>query len=789
MNREESPLQVHISFGKLLDLYEDQVKNEKSFKTVRAKEILKVASGVPELRDGFTDPALLEKYRNEISLILEDTFSSALTHNEIKAAMIPFQNIIFNSSKRFDTILKNAGEGFEINMRNMPEGQLYILGCSVILKAYYGIDLDFRRPLYFDIPDENGILRNYRIMYNADFVDVFPTKAAIEVTKEDVEELMDHFNNLELWKQKFPPGSWIMKGFVISNMFDVTVDQSISDLKTTLLELDSDKAETTGTFERILQSIYNNKSLRVGFSFYDQYDKNFQHVPAREVHSYLLFDKESLDCKDALCASSYEQLYEKHTYFAISDVEKYYELSEHLPFYKNLYDQGIGSAIFAPVSHEGNLLGILELISPNKHDLHSVNANKLEDIMPYLVTSILRSVNEESNQIDAIIQHECTSIHSSVYWKFENEARKFLRMSARGEQVSFGDISFEDVHPLYGQVDIKNSSDARNTAIQKDLLIQFHMLADIFVDASRLESLPIYDEINFRINEYLTSLSETMQTNSEQKAIDFLLEEIHPVLDHLKEENTEIQKMIINYYHKLKDNHTIYKYRKAYDTSVTKINKKMASMLDKKQEEAQKMFPHYFERYKTDGIEHNMYIGASIANNRKYSPLYLQNLRLWQLRTMCEMENAFYQMQIELPLQMEVSSLIFVHGDTLSIHFRMDERRFDVDGTYNARYEVIKKRIDKAHIAGTNTRITEEGKICIVYSSRKHEKEYMRYIKLLQAQKYISENVENFEVEPLQGVSGLKVLRAEILYTQAGDNTSHYTLHELSGILQKASKA
>jgi hypothetical protein len=28
----------------------------------------------------------------------------------------------------------------------------------------------------------------------------------------------------------------------------------------------------------------------------------------------------------------------------------------------------------------------------------------------------------------------------------------------------------------------------------------------------------------------------------------------------------------------------------------------------------------------------------------------------------------------------------------------MDEKRFDVDGTYNARYEVVKKRIDKNNI-------------------------------------------------------------------------------------------
>jgi hypothetical protein len=52
----------------------------------------------------------------------------------------------------------------------------------------------------------------------------------------------------------------------------------------------------------------------------------------------------------------------------------------------------------------------------------------------------------------------------------------------------------------------------------------------------------------------------------------------------------------------------------------------------------------------------------------------------------------------------------------------MDEKRFDVDGAYNSRYEVIKKRIDKAYIKNTTERITQPGKICIVYSSNEDEK-------------------------------------------------------------------
>src|SRR5690606_39639607 len=69
------------------------------------------------------------------------------------------------------------------------------------------------------------------------------------------------------------------------------------------------------------------------------------------------------------------------------------------------------------------------------------------------------------------------------------------------------------------------------------------------------------------------------------------------------------------------------------------------------------MFPHYFERYKTDGVEHNMYIGASIAYRRVYNDIYLYNLRLWQLQIMWEMENEYYTLQKELPIKLDVASL------------------------------------------------------------------------------------------------------------------------------------
>ena len=205
----------------------------------------------------------------------------------------------------------------------------------------------------------------------------------------------------------------------------------------------------------------------------------------------------------------------------------------------------------------------------------------------------------------------------------------------------------------------------------------------------------------------------------------------------------------------------------------------MASLLDEKQISAQAMYPHYFERFKTDGVEHNMYIGESLTKEDSFSPIYLYNLRLWQLQIMCEMENSYYQMQTDFPIKLDVASMILVFNQPLSISFRMDEKQFDVDGTYNARYEIVKKRVDKAFIKGTNERITQKGKISIVYSQKQDEEEYLRYVKFLQSKNYLDNDIEILELQDLQAVTGLKAIRVSVLYHKDNNDKEYYTYDDL----------
>ncbi len=781
VKRGETPLVQLISFNTLLKQYEAMANSEDKFLATKAKLILEAAAPFPELREGFSDVSILVKHRDVIKYILQDTFPAVLGSNEIKTASLPFENIIFNSSPRFKKILADAGDDFNLGIRDNPEKLNYILSCTVILNFHYGFNLDFKRPLFYDIPDANGVMRNYRILYNADFVEIIPTELAKDLTQDDVDELLERFDDLELWKEKIPPNSFLSKGFVISNMFDVTAEQSISEIKSSLIASNKRGTENfVQNLQNTFKSLFNIPDIRVGFVNYNPKKNQFEKVFGLHIESYILNGEEMERCEEALCQASFEKLISQNTFFSIADVEKYYKLSKKNRLYSALKEQGVKSAILAPIADNGNLLGVLELVSENRNALNSVNATKLTDVMPYIVSSVLRSKIEESNLVDVVIQHECTSVHSSVYWRFKEEAKRFIADDVQGLQPVFREIAFKDVYPLYGQIDIKDSSHARNSAIQRDLLIQLSEINTILAEAWESKKLPIYEELMFRVDNHINEIKEVLDTTSEQVIFDFVVNEINPVFNHLKKKDKELYKSIMTYETHIDGaTHSYYDHRRNYDESVMLINKKLAAVIDKKQEEAQKMFPHFFERYKTDGVEHNMYIGDSIVGDRDFDPIYLNNLRLWQLQVMCEMENSYYNLKPKLPVQLDVASMILVYNTSLSIRFRMDEKRFDVDGTYNARYEVIKKRIDKSYIKGTDERLTQKGKLSIVYSQKKDELEYLRYIKFLKSKGYFTNNIEIVELEGLQGVSGLKAIRVEFLYTKGKETERTFTYDDL----------
>lgn len=775
------PMKITISFHKLIQQYRDKLDHPNELVRSRAKQLVDFVEAHPKLETGLSSDAEMEAHVKEVDYILEDLFAGVLTMNEIKVATIPFQHHILKASQRFTNIMAVPNKGFELELSNFDEDQLYIMGCSIILNAYYGKPIDFKRPFFYDIPDQNGIMRHYRVVYNGDFIEIAKGPQAKDITDQDIAELLDNFDNIALWKEKFPPGSWEFRGFVIANMFDATTDVSLSNFKTSLLKTDTKDRDFAEGFEQVLQAIFNLPNIKVGYTIFNAEEHTFERPPTLvNVNSYILDGEDTESCNTALCEFSHEQILKHNKSYSVSDVPRFHKLYPKNKLYKKLHRQGVGSAIITPLRDGDKLHGLMELVSDKPRDLHSINANKLEDILPFLVDSVTRSNEKTENDLELLIQNECTSIHPSVHWKFKEEARRVYKAELDGEEATFREVVFPNVYHLYGQIDIKGSSLARNEAVHADLGLQLGAVKKIMTAINQREPLSIYEQLLFRIDSYLDEMDRNMQVDSEWQVLNFLRTEVIPLFDFVRKKDNGLDKLIDKYFDQLdQDKGFMYRHRKAYDDSVMQINKSMANLLDAKQVEAQQMYPHYYERFKTDGVEHNLYIGEAITKQDSFNEIYLYNLRLWQLQAMWEMENKYYQLKEKLPLPLDVSSLILVFNSSLALRFRMDEKRFDVDGTYNARYEVVKKRVDKAKIKGTDERITQPGKMTIVYSQRVDETEYLKYVKFLQSKHMLGEEVEILNLEDLQGVTGLKAIRVNILYKTGKGSKEYYTYEDL----------
>ena len=754
----ESPFKLNFSFEKLIQKMESEASQNPDYE-VYHRNILNEVKQYPELLTGIKNLDFFEKNDRVMKELLKDLFPPMLTKNEIKAIGFPFYNFFFNPTERFQNIIDKAGENFDMIIKDMDPHRFYVISCCIILRNYYNVELNFMQPFIFDIPNGEGIVNHYRFLNNVDFIEINPLENVKKLTEDEIAELMDNFEDYDLWREKFPPQSWELKGFAVISFFDATTENAISNLKSKLINIEDDK-NLKAEMNTIFRSIFQVSDLEVGYTAINIEENKFVRSPINGIMESFILSSTPRNFKyEMLCEKNFNALVESKKFFSVSDVDRSFREFPDSAMVKQFYESGIKSAIFAPIIKDKKILGIVELVS-RKKQLNSINANKMEIVMPYLEDTMDRLYTGIETRIQAIIQREYTSIHPSVSWKFRQEAERHIGFYKEEFDLPYRNISFQNLTPLFGQTDVRNSSISRNLVIKKDLEIQLGLISDLIANLS-LEN--DFDALKDRLKYYQELLQTDIKADTENIVQTFILSEIHPLFQSIKLQNIEYNQLVTDYFKKL-DSRTdmVYDFRKKFDESLSSINRNLADILDKRQEEQQQRFPFYYERFKTDGVEHNMYIGSSIAPELTYDPIFLKNLRLWQLRVLCESELQYNQFRKNLEFSLDVSSLILVYSTAISIRFRMDEKRFDVDGSYNARYEMIKKRIDKSTIKNSSERITQPGKISIIFSQEKERHDYLQLIKILQNQNILESNVEELEVEDLQGINGLKALRVGI---------------------------
>ncbi len=761
---KEFPFKQTFSLVPLIIYWKKKTKSKNTVEASIAQQLLKNLKNSFDIFDNISNQSVIDENSSLVETMLTALISPYQMEHDMFGISMPYSSEFFYTTPEVDAVFGKRGSSFLEDFFRSNKAEINYFGPTLhaygrILKEFYGADTQFTIPIMkinkFD--DELKIVRSYENFVDHGFVNIEPRKKLKKLSEKQIIDLSNNFYNLDLWFKTLPPENFEMRGFAINYMAEVTQRQSISSLKDNLLDKDAIISQSLfAKLERRMRSLLELPELRLGIAIFTLEGTKFLDY-LRTWQS--IMPKPELMC-DCFPESAYEQAIKYERPYVISDLENYPNPTK---IELSLIEAGYKSLIIAPLHFEDKLVGVLELASKNKNDLNPLSNIKIFETLPLFANAANRVTLDMDNQIKVKIQEEFTAIHPIVEWRFIEEASGLLRKERGDEDFEKDPIIFNNVYPLFGAADIRSSSHERNKAILIDLSEQLHNADNVLKYIYELKKLPVLNQIRHEISLQLKTLKKGLTTGDEMRIIDFVKREVEPVFTHLKETDPGLKKIITDYEKKNDPEQGIlYKRRNDFETSLEMINDSITEIIDDQESSAQKMFPHYFEKYRTDGIEYNIYVGQSLLENEKFDPIYLKNLRLWQLIVTCQIGRKIAELKNTLPIPLEITQLILVHSNSLSIKFREDEKKFDVEGGYNIRYEITKKRIDKALIKGTNERITKPGSIAIIYSQHEELLEYQKYLDYLRSINYLTNKFESFELEDMQGVYGLKALRVEI---------------------------
>jgi hypothetical protein len=692
-------------------------------------------------------------------------FPPASLTTDISGVVGPFQRRSFYATPHFEEVLLNKDrtikQPLNLDLTTM-ERQLTLMAYQLVLHRVYGAELPPLGNIIFTVPDYScGLYRHYGVSFNSKFISVKVVGEPPHLTPEQLEELTHNRHRADLWQELLPPRYFELEGFNIIQLLDVTEQEVLSGLKYDLLE--RDVLQTPARFEQIqekLRVLFALPSLQLGIAAYDDKKQAFVDFGRKINHSFITKQVQHQHAASGF-RLIYTHLLRERKPLVLKDVAKA-DIPNDLK--QQILDLGIHSAILALLPYGNDTVGLLELGSPEVGALDEFDMDMVGQFVPLFAVAVKRNAEDLQTRIQAIIKEKFTAIHPTMEWRFTDAARNLLTKLDEGNRTAeMEDIVFEDVYPLHGSCDIRGSSTVRNDAIQGDLIEHLTLANKVLKKASEYQQLPILDELKFYVNKHLQRMREGMLSGDEINIYDSLKTEVEPLFEYLALHTPELRPVITKYWNNIDPKLGIlYKRRKDFELSVTTLNDSVSDYLDEEEAKAQQMFPHYFQRYKTDGVEFNIYVGSTLVENKPFDLVFLKNLRLWQLLTMVEITRRTASLKEKLPVPLETTQLILIHSQPLSIRFRQDERQFDVDGAYNIRYEIIKKRIDKATVLGTGERLTQPGLLALVYAQSREAVEYREYIDYLQDRGLLEPGVEELELEELQGVKGLLALRVKV---------------------------
>jgi len=761
---EKYPFRCVFSLRPLIEFWRRNVATSPEYGSCYAESLEAKLQRAPELLNPIEDLTILDKHQDLLKSLMSLVFPPAFWRTDMVGAFVPFiLRPVYTSPSFKHLLLKDDGS---FKGRPLMGEDAYFMGrilraYFLILEKHYGISRRIDFPVIQVVPDpDTGLDLYLRIKPNLRFIEVHPKGELKKLTEAEHARILENMTNPAVLREILPPENFEFRGFGSLYALDVTQSEIISALERDLIDQESIFSQCG--FQRLqqrLRVLFHSPDLVASLAAIQREQVMLLNVGCNISRSSLFSSCHHLPIKE-FEGSLYDRAVTQNSILRIRDLQ---EEPLKTRAEQDMLKGGIRSLMIAPLTYQGNCIGTLDIGSPIPDQFEPMDLAQMNQIAPIFSLAIKRALDEIDHHVQGVIKEKCTAVHPTVEWRFQEAAFHHLERVRMGQVSDLEPIVFRDVYPLYAISDIRGSSDARNRAVKLDLEEQLGLALKVIQTASLARPMPILQELGHRLGKQLERLRAGLSSGDEATVIKMLKTDVEPLFVPFQDFSPQVRQAIEDYHAALDIRvGTIYRKRREFEESVSLLNKRISLYLDREQVEAQAVFPHYFEKHQTDGVDYLIYVGSSLVEKGAFNELYLENLRLWQLMVSCGIAWHTDQLKADLKVSLETAHLILVNHTPLSIRFRLDEKRFDVDGAYDVRQEIIKSRIDKAMVKGRTDRLTQPGKIAVIYTQPQEGREIRRYLDFLRSQGFLKGEMEALDVEELPGVQGLRALRVEI---------------------------
>ncbi|MGN6213598.1 hypothetical protein [Parafilimonas sp.] len=756
---------TRISFKKFVEFLNKKAKEDDSLKSKFFKFVLKHFKRYPELLEQVSIYDL-KHYSNLFNLLEGVVLPHLANEKDFALALgVPFNPIFFLETEAFNHLLHN--KSFDVKMEFAEERKELIQfrqlkkKYELILERLYDFQPLVQEEMVHARTDtETHLTRYFNLSIDNRFVEIEYTGELPEINISQVQQQLSDIDSLKELEKILPLSMFSFSGFSIITTKDITARHALHKMRSAIIKHDPDNYNTTyGNIIELLMQLCGRPHITFGLLPFLKLNDRLVSYYGNYAHSILINISKKLNIPESTFVEWINKYYEHPKTLIKKECD--FENKHGDGVYRAFRQMGYAGYIIIPVFYNNEVAGVLEIGSKHAEMIDDNLVSRIDAAIPILGQLMHQTHTDFAANIINVIRQNFTAIQSSVLWKFNEVAWNYIKNANADSLRNMEEIRFDHLHPLYGAIDIRNSTIERNNALHKDMRYYFKMVK------SFLKQLHIQDEgaVNMFTNEAnsFLELPESSFTGNEETLMDNFMEKLNTWLNKIEEDEIHNKNLINNYYRDIDIKHgKAYKNRRILENSMQCINFIISDHFSRMQEELQKKYPIYFEKIRTDGIEYDMYLGQSISPQKPYQKTFLNELRFLQLENMAAVAKLVHASAKSLPVPLQTTQLIYVNASSIAITFRMDEKRFDVEGGYNIRYHIIKKRIDKVLVKQTGERLTQPGKLAIIYTQPQHEKEYMEYIKELQKRNVLKPAIELLELEQLQGVKGLKAIRAAV---------------------------